>query len=371
MRIREILFHDFRSFRGKRRISFVDPLTDAVRPMTVIAGTNGTGKTTILDTIEALLAFALDPGNPRDLVREALESGLICLTLETSPREVVGPQTTMGLFPEGSQLHIAVGRRDLAPADPEHEWPNLSCRLLQRGTSGRPFVRESDLAAYLQRTVSAMHQAETEMLGGLIYFPHDRQLGTPRRGGPVEPPPQERQWIFHFQNSEQWRGSLEQLWVWQNYLDLEKGLKRRENLRTFVSAVEDILGKDRLITVNEGRVQVPAGWIQDSQRTNIRLDQLPSGEKQCLLLFGELARRRRKGAVLAIDEPEISLHPTLQRLVVYRLQQWAREWDSQIILATHSLEILRSVHESERIILDHLEDCATQPKEDYATVSHH
>ena len=30
MRIREILFHNFRSFRGERRISFVDPLTDTV-----------------------------------------------------------------------------------------------------------------------------------------------------------------------------------------------------------------------------------------------------------------------------------------------------------------------------------------------------
>ena len=74
-----------------------------------------------------------------------------------------------------------------------------------------------------------------------------------------------------------------------------------------------------------------------------------------LLLFGELARRRRKGAVLAIDEPEISLHPTLQRQVVHQLRQFAREWDMQVILATHSLEVLRAVHESERILLDQLE----------------
>ena len=73
-----------------------------------------------------------------------------------------------------------------------------------------------------------------------------------------------------------------------------------------------------------------------------------------LLLFGELARRRR-GAVLAIDEPEISLHPTLQRQVVHQLRQFAREWDMQVILATHSLEVLRAVHESERILLDRLE----------------
>jgi AAA15 family ATPase/GTPase len=60
MRIREIYFHNVRAFRGAHRISFVDPLTDAVRPVTVIAGTNGTGKTTIY-VLERLLD--LSPGS--------------------------------------------------------------------------------------------------------------------------------------------------------------------------------------------------------------------------------------------------------------------------------------------------------------------
>ena len=57
-----------------------------------------------------------------------------------------------------------------------------------------------------------------------------------------------------------------------------------------------------------------------------------------------------------IDEPELSLHPTLQRQLLHYLRTFAREWDSKIILATHSLEILRAVHQSERLILDQLEE---------------
>ncbi|NJN95652.1 MAG: ATP-binding protein [Anaerolineales bacterium] len=69
----------------------------------------------------------------------------------------------------------------------------------------------------------------------------------------------------------------------------------------------------------------------------------PQVSKQCLLLFGELARRKRKGVIIAIDEVENSLHPTLQRLVMWNLRKIAREWDAQVIVTTHSLEIINTV----------------------------
>ena len=88
----------------------------------------------------------------------------------------------------------------------------------------------------------------------------------------------------------------------------------------------------------------------------IQLDQLPSGEQQTLLLFGELARRRRPGVVIAIDEVENSLHPTLQRQVMGNLHAIAREWDAQVIVATHSLEVIHSVRGGAFINLDFPED---------------
>src|SRR5690606_7723559 len=137
--------------------------------------------------------------------------------------------------------------------------------------------------------------------------------------------------IYRFSNQDQWKGSLEQLWVWQNYLDLEQSTADRHNIEPFVKLVEDVLGKDRRITIKEGRVTVPAGWGDNGESPRVHLDQLPSGEQQVLLLFGELARRRRPGVVIAIDEIENSLHPTLQRLVMWNLRKIAREWDAQVI----------------------------------------
>jgi predicted ATP-dependent endonuclease of OLD family len=63
--------------------------------------------------------------------------------------------------------------------------------------------------------------------------------------------------------------------------------------------------------------------------------QLPSGQQQVLTLFGELARRLRPGAVIFIDEIELSLHPALQRAVLSHLRRLAREYDLQIVVTTH------------------------------------
>ena len=356
MRIREIVFTDFRAFRGERRISFVDEVTGEVRPVSVLAGSNGSGKTTIMDAIEALLGFVLEPDSPNRLVEEAFETGLIHLEVELSPEEAPNGQRTLMDDPQMRTLHIAVGRRNLAPSTPDRAWPHLHCKLVQRGVQGPPFVRKSPLAERLRKAVSAMHQGQADLRGGFIYFPHDRRLGA-SKGGPIEPPPATRQWRFRFSETDRWQGSLEQLWVWQNYLDLEQGKADHANLAPFVTTVEAVLGASRSIAIKEGRVLVPTGWRDKTGNpAQVRLDQLPSGEQQVLLLFGELARRRRAGAVIGIDEVENSLHPTLQRLVMWNLHRIPREWEAQVIVATHSLEVINSVRGGSFINLDFPED---------------
>jgi len=377
MRIREILFHNFRSFRGERRISFVDPLTDAVRPVSVLAGSNGSGKTTVLDVIDALLQFVersrpgTRPVRPH-LVDEALETGLICLALELSAADLATPDRVPHLSGNRGPeiMHIVVGRRELAPRSPEKEWPNLFCYLVPQDSKRKPYIRRTPLAKQLQDATLPNHRKETEQHGGLLYFPHDRQLGS-SQGGPAEPPSKDPPWSFRFLPTDSWQGSLEQLWVCQNYLDLEQRAKGaglmvpikvpmyigRNRLKPFVEVVEEVLGEGRTITIEEGRVWVPVSWKKENgEAPRVRLGQLPSGEQQVLLLFGELAHRRRKGVVIAIDEVEESLHPTFQRLVMWNLQRLARQWDAQVIVATHSLEITNTVRGGAFINLDYPED---------------
>jgi predicted ATPase len=65
--------------------------------------------------------------------------------------------------------------------------------------------------------------------------------------------------------------------------------------------------------------------------------------------------------VIAIDEVENSLHPTLQRLAMWNLHRIAREWDAQVIVATHSWEVIHTVRGGAFLNLDYPEDHFDQP----------
>ncbi len=345
MRIREIAFKDFRSFRGERRISFVDPLTDTVRPVTVLAGSNGCGKTTVLDAIEAMLTSAQT--TLRDLpgiIKETGQTGLISLTWELSPDDLPSSAPSKGVLDERRTETLTLSIK-------QTDWDSI---YVERGKIDE-IMQSQQLAELdtLSKSVQLMNDGQASCHGGILYFPHDRRLAV-TRGGPIEPPLEKQEWLFRFTPHDKWQGSLEHLWVWQNYLDLEQN--SQEHLAPFVKSVETVLGQDRKITISQGRVQVPVAWERDGERPQVHLDQLPSGEQQVLLLFGELARRRRPGAVIMIDEVENSLHPTLQRLVMSNLHRIAREWDAQVIVTTHSLEVIHTVRGGAFINLDYPED---------------
>ena len=338
MKIREVRIQNFRNFGpALRTISFVDTLTGQARPLTVLVGSNGSGKSTILQTIEGLLDFAVDEPEAGAFCEELREKGFADLTVDFSEKAPANLHQTM---------RIALGRKDRTTVEYKASYGyNDICALEQRGASGNPFVRNYH-RAHLKKWVNGMLQGKDPLTDGLIYFPHQRWLEHDQKGA-IGEPAQSRQWLFRFTASSAWEGSLSQLWVWQNYLDLEEARDDRPNLTRFVAAIETILGAGRKVVIRQGRVTVTHPTLGP-----VELHQLPSGEQQILMLFGEIIRRLRPGAVLMIDEIEISLHPALQRAVLFHLRKLARDYDLQIIITTHSMEIVSAVAPEEIINLD-------------------
>jgi len=334
MKIREVRIRNFRNFGANARaVSFVDPLTQQVRPLSVLVGSNGCGKTTVLDVIEGLLRFALgDDRHDPKLIRSKLSStGYADIELDA----LQGVPTPLRVALGHARYVIDSGR--------------TGAQIAAFGQAGSDDVNtQNDGQEALQRWVYAMLSGREPFRDGIIYFPHRRWVEHEQKGA-IKEPPQYRRWVDRFEPEDSWTGSLSQLWVWQNYLDLEQGRDGRPNLMPFVAEVEAILGRGRRIAIRGGRV-----YIEQTGREAVQPYQLPSGEQQVLTLFGEIIRQLRPGGVLMIDEVEISLHPALQRVVLHRLRELARRHDLQIILTTHSMDIVAAVAPEELVNLDEM-----------------
>jgi predicted ATPase len=59
-----------------------------------------------------------------------------------------------------------------------------------------------------------------------------------------------------------------------------------------------------------------------------------------LLLAALFAEGRDQESVLLLDEPEVSLHPWALAVLADAVKEAAREWNKQILIATHSPVLL-------------------------------
>ena len=80
--------------------------------------------------------------------------------------------------------------------------------------------------------------------------------------------------------------------------------------------------------------------IVASDEDLIPLDSLSSGEQHLLVLFSTLLFDVPEGSLVLIDEPELSLHVTWQREFLDDLQQIAAIADINVLLATHSPQLI-------------------------------
>lgn len=334
MKVRELRLRHFRNVgETLRTISFADEATGLVRPLTVLVGSNGSGKSSVFEVIEGVLRFAVMGRGPA--VIGELWEGYAALLLELS--QAAPSHLVHGVW-------LAFGRADRVPEGHAELSPQISS--IHHG-DGALTLAGNDECDALKHWVEEMHLGRQPLIDGVLHFPHNRWIDHEQRGS-IEPPSQQPEWVFRFDSTSRWQGSLAQLWVWQNYLDLERKAEGRDNLAPFVAVIEEILGEEQKIRIREGRVRI----VRPRRGDEIEPYQLPSGQQQVLTLFGELARRLRPGAVVFIDEIELSLHPALQRAVLSHLRRLAREYDLQIVVTTHSMEIIANVAEHEVVNLD-------------------
>lgn len=122
--------------------------------------------------------------------------------------------------------------------------------------------------------------------------------------------------------------------------DTETKLSVFEELNDKVTVFKDILNEHfsfKEIEVN----QLDGITAFDIASSNaIRLSELSSGEQHEIVLMYELLFVVEEGAVILIDEPELSLHVGWQRRFVANILRIQELRDLQFIIATHSPQII-------------------------------
>lgn len=109
-----------------------------------------------------------------------------------------------------------------------------------------------------------------------------------------------------------------------------------------IFAFTDIVNRffrDKKITYQafEGLKIVSTGSVDSSE---LFPHHLSSGEQQLMLIFCYVLTGRDSPTIFIIDEPEISLNITWQRMLVSSLEELAGASECQFLFASHSMEIL-------------------------------
>ena len=115
-----------------------------------------------------------------------------------------------------------------------------------------------------------------------------------------------------------------------------------ENLSINVK-VEDISQDGRNITL-----------FTNSSGDEFDINELSSGEKQLFLRTLAIRMLNPENSIILIDEPELSLHPKWQQRIVDVYRKIGK--NNQIIIATHSPHILGSVRKENIMLLDKDDD---------------
>jgi predicted ATP-binding protein involved in virulence len=111
--------------------------------------------------------------------------------------------------------------------------------------------------------------------------------------------------------------------------------------------------------------------LVDKEGTEISLDQLSDGEKNLIALVGDIARRLSIAnpnsekpldgeGVILIDEIDLHLHPSWQRLMIPQLTKSFP--NCQFIITTHSPQVLSHVHHENIFLLKNDKDGFTYSK---------
>jgi len=337
-----------KSFRG-----FEDLELELDPRLTILVGTNGAGKSSVVKALELLFSHASQRLLPPEMNSDTQET--VSYAPEISSAD-------FRLDTKNLELGITVRfESELVP------WTMVASKLLDR----TPIPTSED--GQLRQQMAAVRRALADDARASI--PVAISYGTNR--AVLDIPLRIR--IAHtFDQFSAWDGALDQPGT--NFRLFFEWFREREDLENELARADGAAADSQLSAVRNSierilpgfqnlRVQrLPLRMTVDKNGAELNLTQLSDGEKCLLALVGDLSRRlaianpahprpNECPAVVFIDEVELHLHPTWQRNIVPSLLAVYPE--CQFVLTTHSAQVLGEVEDKHIVVLRNFEQFRT------------
>jgi len=327
---------ELRNFRGFRDIEI-----DFDKQLTVLVGTNGAGKTTVLDALAMLLdQYAARLLASRATARRLTEGDTTNGAPETRIRLTVDGdrgQIRWSLRKQGTQQKV------LHPVNSElGNLNDLIRSIAGSSVGGEGFLTGATLPIYYDQR-RALVDVPQRKRSAAKHSAKDAFAESRGRAGLDF-----RGFVYWFEEreSEELRHQRRD----RNYEDPQLATVRR--------AIADATG----LTDLTYRSIPPRGLLIHKGGLELRVDQLSTGERVFLAMAGDLARRlamlsdvaldaRFSRAIVLIDEVELHLHPRWQRSILpWMLRAFP---NCQFVVTTHSPQVIGEIEASHIRILEY------------------
>lgn len=347
-------FHRLR-VRNFRALAEVDV---ELAPVNVLFGPCGVGKSSLLDVpwfVRDCLLHGVDRA------AAGRDHGIGMLWDGADPSATIGIELSTDALVYAMELGLSAGRIDGRPGERLHEIGAASA-LLERDMGAevaRHFVddrpatdalalREPSLLS-LARYVDVAQRREVERLfellrGIRLYSSRAFQLHSLKRRG-----------------SETGTGTTVEplardLWsVLRNLKDRRSRDPRYDTICGFMrQAFPD--GFDELEFEQIAPTAVYASMIEHGRRRPINASGISDGHLQMLVVLAAVFGGEADGPrLLVFDEPEISLHPWPLAVMAHAFRVAARDWNRQILVATHSPVMISQYESHELLVAERVE----------------
>lgn len=187
----------------------------------------------------------------------------------------------------------------------------------------------------------------------LSYFPADRALPSGEVGIQLGSADMQQQVFSHLAQPANKYNRLKQIIINAFVLGSES---RRQLEDSFNAIFGQLLPGKRLDAIQQKPTGALSVLIRDERQNRVfDIDSMSSGEKGLILSFLLIRAGAAQGGVVLLDEPELHLNPAVcSRMVQFLHSQAVQPLDLQVILCTHSAEILTTALHREDCSIFHL-----------------